>query len=309
MPDTKRDGLPWNTVCCSCLCDISHVYAWCFFSDCIINSLYFCHTTFMGTLSFCYVTFLGDVLIQHPVATVCSPQANPGNYVAFQIYPSIFLFFFFLTDKWKTSVQQCTDISRWAVFFRRASMKVRHPLVLSILIDEVPGKENKTKERNRDILGTEHTAHISHTFSPQWLMPLWMEAEMAVARIHGKVKCRPFKEKEEEGTVYKAWHHWKWPLCFSLSSRTDPKFLFSLKVLRFRSVRGKEAVRRKRGTPFFFLFSFLPTGNRLQWLAVFKGLNLSEWALWTADPMVRQLRSYCCNLWIQLGFVSQSCIC
>lgn len=113
MPDTKRDGLPWNTVCCSCLCDISHVYACCFFSDCIINSLYFCHTTFMGTLSFCYVTFLRNVFTQHLVATVRSPHANPGN----ERFKYILPFFFFLPDKLKTSVQQCTDISRWAVFF------------------------------------------------------------------------------------------------------------------------------------------------------------------------------------------------
>lgn len=136
-----------------------------------------------------------------------------------------------------------------------ASMKVRHPLVLSILIDEVPGKKNKTKQRNGDILGTERTAHISHTFSPQWLMPLWMEAEMAVARIHGKVKCRPFKEKEEEGTVYKAWHRWKWPLCFSLSAVLIRNFCFLWRFCGFRSVRGKEAVRRKRGAlVFFFCF-------------------------------------------------------
>lgn len=206
----------------------------------------------MGTLSFCYVRFLRNVFTQHLVATVRSPHANPGN----ERFKYILPFFFFLPDKLKTSVQQCTDISNGLFFFRRASMKVRHPLVLSILIDEVPGKKNKTKQRNGDILGTERTAHISHTFSPQWLMPLWMEAEMAVARIHGKVKCRPFKEKEEEGTVYKAWHRWKWPLCFSLSARTDPKFLFPLKVLRFpKCARRRSGPSKKRGAlVFFFCF-------------------------------------------------------
>lgn len=54
-----------------------------------------------------------------------------------------------------------------------------------------------------DITGTERTAHISHTFSPQWLMQLWKEAAMAVARIHGKVKCRPFKEKRRRAPFTK----------------------------------------------------------------------------------------------------------
>lgn len=40
---------------------------------------------------------------------------------------------------------------------------------------------------------------------------------MAVARIHGKVKCRRFKEKKEEVTAYKARHHRRWPLCFTFS--------------------------------------------------------------------------------------------
>lgn len=67
----------------------------------------------MGTLSFCYVTFLRNVFTQHLVATVRSPHANPGN----ERFKYILPFFFFLPDKLKTSVQQCTDISRWAVFF------------------------------------------------------------------------------------------------------------------------------------------------------------------------------------------------
>lgn len=49
---------------------------------------------------------------------------------------------------------------------------------------------------------------------------------MAVARIHGKVKCRPFKEKEE-GTITK--HGITGDglfLCFMFSSFTENKFLF-----------------------------------------------------------------------------------
>lgn len=74
------------------------------------------------------------------------------------------------------------------------------------------GKKNKTftniNKDMGDITGTERTAHISHTFSPQWLMQLWKEAAMAVARIHGKVKCRPFKEKRRRAP-FTTWRHWR----------------------------------------------------------------------------------------------------
>lgn len=64
-------------------------------------------------------------------------------------------------------------------------------------------KKQTNKQQNGNILGTERTAHISHTFSLQWLMPLWKKAEMAVARIHGKVKCRRFKEKRRRAPFTK----------------------------------------------------------------------------------------------------------
>lgn len=149
----------------------------------------------------------------------------------------------------------------------------------SILKDEVLGY----KQRNGAILGTERTAHISHTLSPRWLMPLWKEAEMTVARIHGKVKCRPFKGKRRRAPFTK---HGV-TLCFMFSSSSELDFLFLSKGRRLTQV---------------LRFSVLAPSprNRQQWLAVSKGLNLFEWALWTADPMVRQLWFYWCNPCTQL---------
>lgn len=67
---------------------------------------------------------------------------------------------------------------------------------------KVLGKQ--TKETEPFWYSVYHSAYnISHTFSPQWLMPLWKEAEMAVARLHGKVKCGPFKEKGRRAPLTK----------------------------------------------------------------------------------------------------------
>lgn len=67
---------------------------------------------------------------------------------------------------------------------------------------KVLGKQ--TKETEPFWYSVYHSAYsISHTFSPQWLMPLRKEAEMAVARLHGKVKCGPFKEKGRRAPLTK----------------------------------------------------------------------------------------------------------
>lgn len=145
---------------------------------------------------------------------------------------------------------------------------------------KVLGKQ--TKETEPFWYSVYHSAYsISHTFSPQWLMPLWKEAEMAVARLHGKVKCGPFKEKGKEGTTYKAWHHWRSSLCY-MFSYCSTFFLLSVLLLQFWGDQTNFCS---------FLLSFLP-GNRLQCLTLSKGLDLFEWALWTSDLMVRQMCFY-----------------
>lgn len=152
------------------------------------------------------------------------------------------------------------------------------------------GKKYKRKQRETgDTMGTECTAHISHTFAPQWLMLLWTEAEMAVARIHGKVRCRPFERKEED-TANKTWlglpagslFHCFYPLRYFSCPQG---FWWVLVVASKRGTRGRPSL------------CFLPPspGSELKWLVVSKDRNLFEWAIWTADLMVRQSRSHWCN--------------
>lgn len=93
---------------------------------------------------------------------------------------------------------------------------------------------------------------------------------MAVARKHGKVKCRPLKEKKEEGTVYKARHDGLF--VSRCPSFTDLQCLFLPGCAVLKSARKRGGQTKLSGFP----FSFLPPGNTLQWSAVFKGLNLSE---------------------------------
>lgn len=129
------------------------------------------------------------------------------------------------------------------------------------------------------------TYSISHTFSPQWSLPFWKEAEMAVARLHGKVKCRPFKEKGRRAPLTKhgiTGDHLFVP-CFPLLNL----FFFCLYYL-LQFLGGQCNVCS-------ILLSFLPPGNRLPCLALSKGLDLFEWALWIAELMVRAAGFLLCN--------------
>lgn len=96
---------------------------------------------------------------------------------------------------------------------------------------------------------------------------------MAVARIHGKVKCRPFKEKRRRAPFTKHGIAGDSLFVSCFLPFTELEFLF------LQGFCGPTKGARKRGARFevsSFLFSFPPPGNRLQWLAVSKGLNLFE---------------------------------
>lgn len=143
----------------------------------------------------------------------------------------------------------------------------------------------QTKEMEPFWYSVYHSAYsISHTFSPQWLMPLWKEAEMAVARLHGKVKCRPFKEKGRRAPLTKRG--------ITGDGLFVPRFpllnLFCFCLYFFLCVfEGAQC------DVCSFLSSFLPPGIRLQCLPLSKGLDPFEWALWIADLMVRQCFLLC----------------
>lgn len=144
---------------------------------------------------------------------------------------------------------------------------------------KVLGKQ--TKEMEPFWYSVYHRAYsISHTFSPQWLMPLWKEAEMAVARLHGKVKCGPFKEKGRRAPLTK--HGITGAHLFVPCFPSAWLFLLSVLLLQFWGDQTNFCS---------FLLSFLP-GDRLQCLTLSKGLDLFEWALWTSDLMVRQMCFY-----------------
>lgn len=86
---------------------------------------------------------------------------------------------------------------------------------------------------------------------------------MAVARIHGKVKCRRFKERERRALLTE-------------HGITGNGFLFSVFlsfILIFFMIFCTNHSRR------LYDLSLLLPGNRMQWLAVIKGPNLSERAL------------------------------
>lgn len=87
---------------------------------------------------------------------------------------------------------------------------------------------------------------FSHTFSPSWLMPLWKEAEMAVARIHGKVKCRRFKEKRRRSPFTKP------------GITGDGLFVSYLRALLKLNFYFTKVVEERELVNSGFLFSFLP---------------------------------------------------
>lgn len=93
---------------------------------------------------------------------------------------------------------------------------------------------------------------------------------MAVARIHGKVKCRPFKEEKGGG------HHLQ-----NMASQAIVSCCFPLLNLIF-CLRFCDLVERKRSARPKFpscLLLLRPPGIKLQWLVVSKGPNLFEIAL------------------------------
>lgn len=95
---------------------------------------------------------------------------------------------------------------------------------------------------------------------------------MAVARIHGKVKCRPFKEKRRRAPFTKHGITGDGLFVSCFLPFTEFEFLFRQGFAVQRRARKRRGQSELPG----FLFSFLPPGNRLRWLAVFKGPNLSE---------------------------------
>lgn len=120
---------------------------------------------------------------------------------------------------------------------------------------------------------------------------------MAVARIHGKVKCRRFKEKRRRApfTKHGVTCSGLFVSCFIII------FCFVLFVFNFIFVFFEVVILRSnvRLSIKAFVFSLLPPRNRLTWLALIKGPNLSERAI-TADPMVRQLGTYWRNHYLSL---------